>query len=390
MYCIDPTVDEPIMLINRHIGFDVIDGMGIDGAEFQAELLWLDGMDKKRIQVWINSPGGVVLDGYNIFCAIMDTKTPVDTYAKGMVASIAGPIFMAGRKRYMTDYSSLMMHNPFGGDDKKALGVMKDSIATMLTSKSHLTMDQVNYMMDKTTWMNPSECLQHGFCNEIEVTSQGNKKYAPATKAELKTVFNTYNKIINNSLNIEIMTENIQGKVIGLSLIANYLGLNTEATENSVLTEVQARINAEIINRTKAEDATNAAKKELETAKAELTASEDKFKKMSDAYDALVAKNKADVAEAENKAKVAEKEAATVKAKTMVEGFVKTGKIKSEAVEKWTGLAVADFDGIKSMLDELPVNVHGKKLETVLNTTEGTGYSAAAIMANIAAKTSKA
>ena len=153
MYCIDHTAAEPIMLINTHIGFDVEDGMGVDGAEFQRELLQLDSMGKKRIQVWINSPGGNVMDGYNIFSAICDSKTPVDTYAKGMVASIAGAIFMAGRKRYMTDYSSLMMHNPFGGDDKKQLGIMKDSIATMIHSKSQLPQSEVGYMMDKTTWI---------------------------------------------------------------------------------------------------------------------------------------------------------------------------------------------------------------------------------------------
>ena len=89
MYTVDTSADEPIMLINSHIGFDPEDGMGVDGAQFQRELLELDSMGKKRIQVWINSPGGNVMDGYNIFSAICDSKTPVDTYAKGVVASIA-------------------------------------------------------------------------------------------------------------------------------------------------------------------------------------------------------------------------------------------------------------------------------------------------------------
>ena len=119
IYCIDENIDEPIMLINTHIGFDEENGQGIDGAQFQRELLYLDGLGKKRIQVWINSIGGVVMDGYNIASAILKTKTPVDTYNVGMSASIAGVIFMCGRNRIMLDYAQFMMHPASGTKDKK-------------------------------------------------------------------------------------------------------------------------------------------------------------------------------------------------------------------------------------------------------------------------------
>ena len=55
--------DEPILLIDGHIGFDEEDGQGVDGGQVLRELLYLDTLNKKRIQVWINSPGGVVMDG---------------------------------------------------------------------------------------------------------------------------------------------------------------------------------------------------------------------------------------------------------------------------------------------------------------------------------------
>jgi len=385
MYIVDINSDEPIMLINKHIGYDSEDGMGIDGSLFQAELLQLDAMGKKRIQVWINSPGGVVMDGYNIFSAILDSKTPVDTYAKGMVASIAGPIFMAGRKRYMTDYSSLMMHNPFGGDDKKQIGVMKDSIATMISAKSNLPITQINYMMDKTTWMNPAECLEHGFCNEIEVTSNGNKKWATAPKAEWKDS----NLILNNFFKQIKNMETIQGKAIGLSLIANYLGLNTEATENSILTEVQARINSEILNRNKAEEETAKFKKEVDKMKAEMEEATNKFTEKCAAYDALVAKNASDAADVANKIKLAEDATKAEQIKNVVEGFAKVGKIKNEEVAGWVEDAVIlGLDKVKARLEALPVNKEGKKLENIVNTA-GATYNAANIMATIAAKTAK-
>ena len=46
------------------------------------------------------------------------------------------------------------------------------------------------------------------------------------------------------------------------------------------------------------------------------------------------------------------------KAKNMVEGFAKAGRIKNEATVmlKWTNLAKSDFDGTKAMIEELPLN----------------------------------
>lgn len=46
------------------------------------------------------------------------------------------------------------------------------------------------------------------------------------------------------------------------------------------------------------------------------------------------------------------------KAKNMVEGFAKLGRIKNDAtvILKWSKLAVADFDGTKAMIEELPLN----------------------------------
>jgi ATP-dependent protease ClpP protease subunit len=59
-YTIDPNAETPIMLINKHIGYDEQAGPGIMGDQFQMELLTLDAMGKRNIHVWINSEGGSV------------------------------------------------------------------------------------------------------------------------------------------------------------------------------------------------------------------------------------------------------------------------------------------------------------------------------------------
>ena len=93
LYTIDEWADEPVMLINKHIGLDAEEGMGIMGDQFQEELLALDSGRygvKQCIKVYINSAGGRIGDGMNIYSAIVKSTTPVDTYCVGMVASTAG------------------------------------------------------------------------------------------------------------------------------------------------------------------------------------------------------------------------------------------------------------------------------------------------------------
>lgn len=369
LYTIDPYIEEPIMLINRHIGIDLEDGIGIMGDLFQQELLTLDGMNKKRIQVWINSPGGAVMDGYNIYNSILKSKTPVDTYNYGIAASIAGVAFMAGRKRVMSDYASFMMHNPSGGTDKKVLDAMKESLVTMLSSKCGLSPEEISYLMDRTTWMTSSECFEKGLCTEIEVTSEHNQKRMPTVSA--KAMWQEANHILNNAFKVNNMSEPTPTGKMGISLIANYLGLNTDATENSVLTEIKNRFNAEVLNRTKAEEALDAFKKEMDKMKDELEEKTNKYSEKCKEYDAMVAQAKKEKEEAEEKAKNAEKDAQRVKAKAMVEGFVKTNKIKADAIDKWTDLAVNDFDGIKNMLEDLPTSAKSTPIEQPNQLKEG-------------------
>lgn len=333
--------DEPIMLINRHIGFDSEDGMGIDGSLFQRELLELDSMGKRRIQVWINSPGGLVMDGYNIYNAILKSNTPVDTYNVGICASIAGVIFMAGRKRFMCDYAKFMMHNPFGSTDKKQLEEMKNSLVTMLASKSKITESEVDMLMSRTTWMNAAECFASGFCTDIEVTSEQNKKRMPTNDA--KAMWKEGNLIINN----------VFKKENKMTKVTNKLKLNESASEEAIVEAIQALEN-KIKN---SEDALAEAKDDLDAANTKAEQAEKKYndlKKISDAADA--------------KAKEAEEKLAETNIKNMVSDFAKIGKIKNDeaTITKWVETAKkVGLEETKTMLEDLPINKTANKLGIV-------------------------
>ena len=354
MYCVDYNSDEPIMLINRHIGFDNEDGMGIDGSLFQEELLRLDTMGKKRLQVWINSPGGVVLDGYNIFNAILKSKTPVDTYNVGIAASIAGVIFMAGRKRIMADYSCLMVHPPQGGNDKKQMDAISDSLVKMLTAKSNISEPDVKYLMDRTTWLNSSECFAKGFCTDIEVTSDANKKRMPA--AETTNVMEMW-RVANSITNFK----NLNDKNMSTTKITMRLKLNDSAPENDIVAAIDAIENRAYTAETKVIEVTNkinevenlskaekeALKKKLDEAEAKMATDKTAYDKLKGEYDAMVTDKL-----------TAEKATNELKAKTMVEGYAKQGRIKNEAavILKWTNRAVDNFEETEELLKEIPLN----------------------------------
>ena len=351
IYTIDVESDEPIMLINKHIGYDANEGQGIDGSLFQSELLRLDTLGKKRIQVWISSEGGVVMDGYKIYNAILKSKTKVDTYCVGIAASIAAVIFQAGRKRTMADYSLLMYHNPYGGESTE-LKKMRESIAVMIESRTGNSIDAVLKMMDRTTWISASEALVNGFCDEVEYSKEINVKHGNA-----KAMWDA-GALIANSI--------IKPKNKTMNQIANKLGLNAEANEESIVSEITAIVN-------------KSSKMEEKLAKMQ-----DEYKAACDKCNALeeeMAKMKEDMKAAdENKAK-AELEVAEEKAKNMVSNFVAAGKIKNESADKWIAKAKIDFDGVKNLLDELPANGKAAVINTnpVQNEAELTMVAAKAM-----------
>lgn len=367
IYCIDPTAEEPIFLINKHIGFDNDEGMGIDGALFQTELLQVDMLGKKRIQVWINSPGGVVEDGYNIYSSILKSTTPVDTYCIGQAASIAGVIFQSGRKRIMSDFAWLMYHNPFGGENKTLLKTYTDSIITMIAQRCGMTIEQVAEMMNRTTFILADEAKKMNLCDSIDQSNNANTKYLRGIKDSL-----SFHKECNKVLN-SIITKPI--KPNQMIKVCMKLGLNDAAPEESIvkaIEAIEAKYDAaqKVINKLNA-DAEDKAKneaEEMDKLKAKLKAKEEAADKAKNELDACTNELNAFKKDKEK----AEDDAKFEKAKNMVESFAVAGRLKNEEVvkNKWIALAKSDFDGTKEMIEAIPLNKPAVSLEKVVNVIE--------------------
>jgi ATP-dependent Clp endopeptidase proteolytic subunit ClpP len=354
IYTQNPDSDEPILLIDGHIGFDSEDGQGVDGGQVLRELLFLDTLEKKRIQVWINSPGGVVMDGYEIFTGITKTKTKVDTYNMGMAASIAAVIFQAGRKRVMADRAILMFHNPYGGDNPKGLDAMRKSLLTMISSRASMTEEDVEKMMNRTSWILAEEAKSMGLCDEVEDTGEQNKP-------RLTYNYKDFSKIINKQLKPERSMKNV----------ANKLGLVSDASEESIIAAVSV---LEAKNKASMEEM-DAMKKALDAKKLECDEMEAKYNALKESSDKHEAEAKAK-AELEVKAKATE----------LIKNAIATGRIKNESaiVEKYTNLAMNSFDVAKDLIEAIPASKEAPKtIEQTQNTITGSGSVVSQTLAEI-------
>lgn len=347
-YTLNSEDEEPIMLIDKHIGFDEKDGYGIMGDQFQKELLFLDSLGKKRVKVYINSTGGGVLEAMNIYNSILKSNCMVDTYCVGVCASSAAVIFQAGRTRYMADYGILMFHNPSGGDNQDAIDMLKNSLCTMISTRSGKTVDEVGAILDKTTWADASDALDNGFCDKIESSAEQNKKRLKSMN-DVSMIWKEASLIVNK------LTEPTKTP-IEMKKVTNKLSLNEAATEDAIVTAIQ-----EIENKSAA---FKARVTELEgdktTLSNELTTVKNKVTELEGTI--ATAKTATDAAKLEtikNKAEVLVKEAA------------KVGKIKNDAttIAAWVDKVKSeeDYTSTKALIDSIPLNVKSKDITEVVD-----------------------
>src|SRR6266545_640415 len=91
-----------------------------------AQLLFLEAENpKKEINMYINSPGGVVTSGLAIYDTIQFIKPPVSTLCIGLAASMGSRLLTAGHKdmRFALPNARILLHQPSGGFQGQASDV---------------------------------------------------------------------------------------------------------------------------------------------------------------------------------------------------------------------------------------------------------------------------
>jgi ATP-dependent Clp protease protease subunit len=146
-----------------------------------AQLLFLEGEDPDRdINMYINSPGGLVSAGLAIYDTMQFIKPDLATFCMGAAASMAAVLLAAGAdgKRSILPHARVMIHQPMGGVSGQASDIeieaqeilkLRKQIDLILADHSGQTVEKISEDSDRNYWMSAQAAVDYGLVDTILV-----------------------------------------------------------------------------------------------------------------------------------------------------------------------------------------------------------------------------
>jgi ATP-dependent Clp protease protease subunit len=144
-----------------------------------AQLLFLEAENPdKDIQLYINSPGGLVTAGLAIYDTMQYVKCDVATICIGQAASMAAVLLAAGTKgkRFSLPNSRIMIHQPLGGAEGTAKDVeiltkellrIKHLINEILSKHTGQPIEKIERDTDRDFFMSAQEAQEYGIIDKV-------------------------------------------------------------------------------------------------------------------------------------------------------------------------------------------------------------------------------
>jgi ATP-dependent Clp protease protease subunit len=144
-----------------------------------AQLLFLEAENpKKEINLYINSPGGVVTSGMAIYDTMQFIKPPVSTLCIGQAASMGSLLLAAGEKgmRYATPNARIMVHQPSGGFQGQASDIerhaqdiikMKRRLNEVYVKHTGRDYETIEKTLDRDHFMSAEEAQEFGLVDKV-------------------------------------------------------------------------------------------------------------------------------------------------------------------------------------------------------------------------------
>lgn len=146
------------------------------------------------LEVEINSGGGSVFDGSEIYTALKEYPGNVIIKIVGLAASAASVIAMSGKKILMSPTSQMMIHNASiraSGDYRDMdhmSGILKNvnqTVANAYKLKSGKSDEELLKLMDDETWFTPQQALENGLIDEVMFENQAPSIVASAEFSQM-------------------------------------------------------------------------------------------------------------------------------------------------------------------------------------------------------------
>jgi ATP-dependent Clp protease protease subunit len=153
-----------------------------------AQMLFLQMEDPDRdINVYINSPGGLVTSGLAIYDTMQFVKPDVCTYCVGQATSMGAVLLAAGtkKKRYALPHARVMIHQPWGGVQGAAADIsiqakeiltLRDKIYDILVKHTGQSLEKIKKDCDRDFFMSSAEAATYGLVDEVIESSKLKKK----------------------------------------------------------------------------------------------------------------------------------------------------------------------------------------------------------------------
>jgi ATP-dependent Clp protease protease subunit len=144
-----------------------------------AQMLFLEAENpEKDIQLYINSPGGVVSAGLSIYDTMQYVRCDIATLCIGQAASAASLLLTAGAlgKRFALPHARIMTHQPSGGFQGQATDIEIHAREIMSTKRrlneiyvrhTGRTMPEVEGVMERDTFMSPEQAQEFGLIDAV-------------------------------------------------------------------------------------------------------------------------------------------------------------------------------------------------------------------------------
>ncbi len=144
-----------------------------------AQMLFLESEDpKKDIELYINSPGGIVTAGMAIYDTMQYVKPDVKTICIGVAASMGAFLLASGQKgkRFALPNSEILLHQVMGGAEGQAVEIeiaakqilkTKEKINQILSKHSGQPLTKIEKDTDRDFWLTAEEAKQYGIIDEV-------------------------------------------------------------------------------------------------------------------------------------------------------------------------------------------------------------------------------
>src|SRR5512136_860976 len=144
-----------------------------------AQLLFLNSEDpESEIQMYVNSPGGVIYAGLAIYDTMQMISNPISTFAVGVTASFGTVLLTAGTKgrRYALPNATIHLHQPLGGAQGQATDIeiqtkqilrLRTLLNDIMAKHTGKSVDVIKQDTERDFYLDAKQAVEYGLVDQV-------------------------------------------------------------------------------------------------------------------------------------------------------------------------------------------------------------------------------